>query len=80
MRTFAGRLGTLDAGWEIVTVRPATTMVAERAAPVPDATVNGTVPEPVPLAVPTVTHEGMPVTCHAQPEPVVTVIVPVSPL
>jgi len=61
----AGGVGLLLAAWETVNVRPATVRVPVLAAPVFAATVNATLPLPVPLAPDvTVIHEALLVAVH----------------
>jgi hypothetical protein len=65
---------------EIDTDRPATTTVAERAAPVLAATENDAEPLPEPLVADTVIQLGTPLTCQPHPDVVVMVKLPLEPV
>ena len=63
-----------------VNVLPATLIVADRDVPLFALTENDTVPWPVPLAPDVIEiHDASFVAVHAQPLPVVTVMVPLPP-
>ena len=65
--------------WLMVTVRPATVTVPERAPPVFAATVSCTDPSPLPLAADTLIHAAFDVAVHRQPPLVFTVTLTVPP-
>jgi len=73
--------GAGAAAWETENVRPAAVIVAVRAAPVFAATLNATLPLPVPeLPLEIVTHGTLDDAVHAQvPADAVTAIDPVPP-
>ena len=62
-----------------VTLRPATTSVALRGAPLFAATVNDAPAGPVRVPPETLIHDGAPLTVHTQPAAVVTDRVPARP-
>jgi hypothetical protein len=63
-----------------VTVRPAMASVPDRDGPVVEATVNVTVPDPLPLAPDAIAiHDALLVAFHVQPAPAVTATLPLPP-